>query len=92
MENEMDRYLSRCLKNWTARQPTPANGREVLLKAAATAPPAAWEEQTYFRSNLAPREFSNNRMIGFYTGEWLRGSLTMSLSWPTQIGTLVQFS
>lgn len=92
MDHEMDRYVGRSLKNWTARQPLPANGREALLKAAAAAPPAVWQEQSYFRSNTAPREFANNRMMGFYTGEWLRSSFTVSLSWPTQMGTLVQFS
>ncbi len=93
MDHELDRYLSRCLKNWTARQPLPNQGREALLKAAAASPPPpAWDEPTYFRPSLAPHEFTNNRMVGFYTGEWLRGSFTMSLSWPTQLGTLVQFS
>ena len=34
MNEELDVYISRNLKNWTASQPLPASGRQRLLKAA----------------------------------------------------------
>ncbi len=87
MDNLIDRYLSRCLKNWTANQQVSPPGREELLKKAAVAP-AHWQEPVYFRTNAFVREFSNSRMIGYYTGEWLSVSFTMSISWPAQLATL----
>lgn len=35
MDDEMDVFLGRCLKNWAARQPLEKDGRERLLRAAA---------------------------------------------------------
>lgn len=35
MNDRMDSYLSRCLKNWVARQPPAPRDRERLLKLAA---------------------------------------------------------
>ena len=36
MSDDLDLYLSRQLKNWAARKPLPKDGREKLLRAAAT--------------------------------------------------------
>ena len=38
MKYEVDSYLSRSLKNWAARQTLPEDGRERLLRAAASTP------------------------------------------------------
>lgn len=35
MNDNMDGYLSRTIKNWAARQRVPAGGRELLLQTAA---------------------------------------------------------
>lgn len=35
MDDRMDSYLSRCLKNWVAQQPPAPRDRERLLKLAA---------------------------------------------------------
>jgi len=48
MNDEMDFYIGRCLKNWTAKYQPPAEGRQLLLKRAAQ-PPVS--EQNLF-SNL----------------------------------------
>jgi hypothetical protein len=37
MDDEMDLYLGRCLKNWSASQPAPQMDRETLLQNAASA-------------------------------------------------------
>lgn len=42
MTDDMDGYISRCLKNWTARQPAPEGGREALLARAST---SDWDER-----------------------------------------------
>ena len=38
MKYEVDSYLSKLLKNWAARQTLPEDGRERLLRAAASTP------------------------------------------------------
>ncbi len=35
MDDEMDFYLSRCIKNWAARYQPPVDGRERLIQAAS---------------------------------------------------------
>jgi hypothetical protein len=35
MENGMDRYIGRCLKNWTAKYHLPVDGRTKLLRKAS---------------------------------------------------------
>lgn len=39
MNDDLDLYLSRCIKNWAARHPIRKDGRERLLRAAAFYPP-----------------------------------------------------
>ena len=38
MTDEMDVYLSRCIKNWASESQPPSDGRQQLLKAAALLP------------------------------------------------------
>ncbi len=38
MSHEMDRYIDRCLKNWTAKFQPPADGRARLLERALEPP------------------------------------------------------
>jgi len=38
MNDELDTYFSRSLKNWAARHPLPKSGRKRLLRAAAFYP------------------------------------------------------
>jgi hypothetical protein len=38
MENGMDRYIGRCLKNWTAKYYPPVDGRAKLIRKASQPP------------------------------------------------------
>ena len=38
MDNDIDYYLSRCMKNWAAENQPPLDGRARLLKAASSPP------------------------------------------------------
>lgn len=38
MNDELDHYISRCMKNWAARYPIRKDGRERLMRAAAFSP------------------------------------------------------
>ncbi len=91
MENEIDRYISRSLKNWAASQQASPPSREEVQKAAAVSP-SPWQEPVYFRTSTVVHEFASNRMVGYYTGDWLRGPFSVSLGWPTQLSALVQIS
>jgi hypothetical protein len=44
MNDQMDSYLSRCLKNWAARSRPPVDGKEKLLRAAVLDKRAAGSE------------------------------------------------
>jgi hypothetical protein len=89
-DNELDTYVSRSIKNWAAAQPQPRQDKDALLKKAKAVPPEALEP-AYFRSDaLLHTEFSSHRLASYYTGEWLRGSFTVSLGWPVQLITLIQ--
>ncbi|MCC7129698.1 MAG: hypothetical protein B6D39_06950 [Anaerolineae bacterium UTCFX2] len=50
MNDEMDSYIGRCLKNWTAKFQPPAEGRRLLLERAAQ-PPVS--EQTPFSAFIS---------------------------------------
>lgn len=77
--DEMDYYLSRCIKNWAATKKAPIGGRVRLLDAASS-PPVQRERQmvrllTYFKALLlADREFYPER-------EFYLGPFTQSRAW-----------
>ena len=46
MNDELDLYISRQLKNWAARHPVPKDGRKRLLRAAAFSRGVREQEQS----------------------------------------------
>jgi hypothetical protein len=92
MNNEMDRYLSRCLKNATARHQPPERGKERLLRAVVA---PRWRSATSRRFSSVsqpPREFNTANETVYLPGIMMRGSFTLSLAWPVHIGTLINLA
>ena len=92
MDDEMDVYLSRCLKNWAARRQPPARGKERLLRALIL---PTWRSSTARRlsgSPQPPKEYRPSDQVVFLPGIMMHSSFTLSLAWPVHIGTLVNVS
>jgi hypothetical protein len=86
MDDDMDLYLSRCLKNSTARCQPPARGKERLLRAIITPP---WRSaRRSLSSQQPPKEFQHSEQIFYLPGKMMQSSFTLSLAWPVHIGTL----
>ena len=88
MDDEMDLYLSRCLKNSTARCQPPARGKERLLMAIIA---PRWKSATARRSSSSPqppKEFHPLDQGIYLPGKMMQSSFTLSLAWPVHIGTL----
>jgi hypothetical protein len=47
MSDELDGYISRSIKNLAARHPLPKDGRERLLRAAASSPALVEQERQF---------------------------------------------
>ena len=95
MYEEMDRYLSRCLKNWTARWQPPGHGRQRLLNAAAK--PAdiqrPFEHYVLYKDRpLAIGGESDPLMAALYSNRWLGGSFTLLQAWPLHMANLVNLN
>jgi hypothetical protein len=80
MDNGMDRYIGRCLKNWTAKYQPPVDGRAKLIRKASLSSFARHshpftEQWSNFlnRYSLADEEF-------YYPRQWqITGPFTQSL-------------
>jgi hypothetical protein len=86
MDDEMDQYLGRCLKNATARCQPPASGKERLLRAIIS---PRWRSATNRRSSSLPqlpKEFRPSDQVVFLPGNLMQTSFTLSLAWPVHIG------
>jgi hypothetical protein len=80
MENGMDRYIGRCLKNWTAKYHPPVDGRVKLLRKASLPPfirsPHPFSEQL---SAFFNRYSSVNDQF-YYPRQWqITGPFSQSL-------------
>lgn len=60
MDDDMDLYLSRCLKNWAAQQQPPANQRARLL-LLATAPAPEYFDESDLDPLVVPKRFTAPR-------------------------------
>jgi hypothetical protein len=92
MDDEMDSYLSRSLKNWAARRQPPPHGKEHLLRAIVA---PRWRSATAKRlagSPQPPREFTPSGETVYLPGIMMRGSFTLSLAWPVHIGSLINLA
>jgi hypothetical protein len=88
MDDEMDLYLGRCLKNATARCKPPARGKERLFQAII-APRWRFATSRHSSSSLQPpREFSPSDQVVFLPGNLMQTSFALSLAWPVHIGML----
>lgn len=87
MDEEMDLYLSRCLKNWAARYQPPLRGKERLIKAIVS--PRWMFARRSAASRAAVREYSPTHQVVYLPGIMVRGSFTLSLAWPVHIASLV---
>jgi hypothetical protein len=87
MDEEMDLYLSRCLKNWAARYQPPLHGKERLFKAIVS--PRWMFARRSSGASQASREFQPSSQVVYLPGMMMRGSFTLSLAWPVHIASLV---
>ena len=88
MDDEMDLYLSRCLKNSTARCQPPERGKERLLRSIIS---PLWRSSTARRTSSSPqvpKEFRPSDQVYYLPGKMMQSSFTLSLAWPVHIGTL----
>lgn len=91
MNDEMDLYLSRSLKNWAARHRPSPHGKDRLLRAIVA---PRWKSLTTRRSARLPsaRDFRTPNETIFLPGIIMRGSFTLSLAWPVHIGSLINLA
>ena len=90
MDDEMDLYLSRCLKNSTARFQPPARGKERLFNAIIA---PRWRSATFKRSSSSPqppREFSPLDQVVYLPCNLMQCSFTLALAWPVHIGSMTR--
>jgi hypothetical protein len=86
MDDEMDLYLSRCLKNATARCQPPARGKERLFRAIIS---PRWRSiRRSASSPQVPKEFRPSDQVVFLPSNLMQTSFTLSLAWPVHIGTV----
>ena len=88
MDDEIDLYLSRCLKNSTAHCQPPPRGKERLFRAIIS---PRWRSATARRSASSPqppREFKPSDQVIFLPGSLMQSSFTLALAWPVHIGTV----
>ncbi len=92
MYDEMDRYLSRCLKNWAARWQPPRHGRQKLLDAIVKPESSQKPFVNYVLSKDRPVAFGGDPdplMAALYSNRWLGGSFTLLQAWPLHMASLV---
>ena len=80
MENGMDRYIGRCLKNWTAKYNPPVDGRAKLIRIASLPP---FNQQAHpFSEQLSTflNRYSTVNDHFYYPRQWqITGPFTQSL-------------
>ena len=83
-DDDMDVYLGRCLKNWSAQYQPPVNGRERLLRKASRPPVQQQRQLERFITSLKNRyhypeqyEYPGNTVI--------LGPQSQSLAWTFQL-------
>jgi hypothetical protein len=87
MNDEMDIYIGRCLKNWTAKHRLPADGRRRLLERAGDAPVKKPAPFSNFFAAFSNRWSSPGEH--FYTHRhWqMADSLSLSINWSFHLVT-----
>ncbi len=85
MNDEMDFYLSRCLKNWSAGEQPPPGSRARLL-SAANSPPVQRDRQIIRILTTVWSGFFGREWV-YAEGDWLLGPRTYSRVWSYHVAT-----
>jgi hypothetical protein len=80
MENGMDRYIGRCLKNWTANYLPPADGRAKLIRKAGLPPFTRNSHPLSEQLSIFLNRYSSVNDQFYYPRQWqITGPFTQSL-------------
>ncbi len=85
MFDEMDRYFSTCIKNWTTRQPLPLNGKSELLVSASQTPGSIPAPYLRFVSSIINRWSSSGDLRYHHLREEYDHSQTQSIRWSLRL-------
>lgn len=85
MNDDMDGYLSRSLKNWAAKNQPPEDSRARLLQAAGSTP--VQRDRQIIRVMTAVWSKLFGREWVYAEGDWLIGPHTHSRTWSFHIET-----
>lgn len=85
MNDEMDFYLSRSLKNWAATQRPPADDRARLLEAASS-PPVQRDRQIIHVLTAVWSGFFGREWV-YAEGDWFIGPHAYSRVWSLHVAT-----
>jgi hypothetical protein len=86
MDDELDRYLGRSLKNWSAQYQPPVDGRQRLLRRASYPPYQQQKRLSRWISILKNRYFYPEQST-LHHSDWLIVPVTHSSSWSFQLAT-----
>ena len=86
MDDDLDRYLSRSLKNWAAQHPLPSDGRQRLLRRASYPPYQQQKRLSRWMSLLRSRYFYPEQAT-LHQNDWLIVPVTNTSSWTFQLAT-----
>jgi hypothetical protein len=84
MDDGLDRYINRSLKNWAASQPLPAGGRQRLLKAAVGV--LEDHDLTTYEPSIWQRNSTPTTAYPIH-GDRFLGPLTQSCFWSFHLAT-----
>jgi hypothetical protein len=87
MNDDMNRYIGSCLKNWVAKQRLPADGKIELLKKAGYPPVYNSAPFTRFFSTFSNRWSSPGEQYYSQRHWMLAGPLTQSSNWSFHLMT-----
>jgi hypothetical protein len=87
VQDAMDSFISRSLKNWAARQSPPSDGKERLLRAAQVPPPV---KQFIVRIWL-DKLFSYKVPLRTFDDDIMTVPFTQSRIWSFHITTSIRF-
>ncbi len=86
MDNGIDRYIGRCLKNWTAKYQPPLNGRARLIHQAGLAPALPVSHPFAKQITDFLNRYSSVNDQFYYPRQWqITGPFTQSLIFSLHI-------
>ncbi len=92
MNDDIDIYLSKYLKNWAARQQPPVNGRRILLeKAASPLLQRQWRVTRLFTWIDTLCTYPAQETL-YYRNEWSMDPVTKSHIWSSHLITNIRIA